>query len=74
MDKVIILEGITKTYKGIRVLNNVNTSFERGMIHGIIGRNGSGKTMLIKAICGLIHPDEGRIVVNNRVAYHMPTM
>jgi len=67
MEQMIIVEGATKSYKGIKVLNNVSVSFERGKIHGIIGRNGSGKTMLIKAICGLVELDEGRVTVNNKV-------
>ncbi len=67
MEKVIIVEDVTKTYKNKKVLNNVSVSFEKGKIHGIIGRNGSGKTVLIKTICGLVRPDKGRVVVNNKV-------
>lgn len=67
METAIIIENLTKSYKGIQVLKNVCVSFERGKIHGIIGRNGSGKTMLIKAICGLVQPDEGCITVNNKI-------
>lgn len=67
MEQIIIVEGVTKSYKGVKVLNNICVSFERGKIHGIIGRNGSGKTMLIKAICGLVEPDEGQITVNHKV-------
>lgn len=67
MEKVIIVEDVTKTYKNKKVLNNVSVSFEKGKIHGIIGRNGSGKTVLIKTICGLVRPDKGKVVVNNKV-------
>lgn len=67
MDQIITVEGVTKSYKGVKVLNNVCISFERGKIHGIVGRNGSGKTMLIKAICGLIEPDEGHVTVNQEI-------
>lgn len=67
MERVIIVEDVTKAYKNNKVLNNVNVSFEKGKIHGIIGRNGSGKTVLIKTICGLVHPDKGQVVVNNKV-------
>lgn len=67
MEQIIIVEGVTKSYKGVKVLNNICVSFERGKIHGIIGRNGSGKTMLIKAICGLVELDEGHITVNHKV-------
>ena len=45
------------------ILRNINVEFEGGKIHGIIGRNGSGKTMLMKCICGFIRPTEGEITV-----------
>lgn len=38
-----------------------------GKIHGIIGRNGSGKTVLIKTICGFVHPDTGRVLVDGKI-------
>ena len=47
-------------------MNDVNISFEKGKIHGIVGRNGSGKTVLFKCICGLMHPEEGVILVNGK--------
>lgn len=67
MADIISVEGVTKSYKGSCVLNNVNVSFERGLIHGIIGRNGSGKTVLIKTICGFIRPEKGKVVVEGKV-------
>lgn len=67
MDEIIHVEGVTKNFKGTRALDNVSVSFEQGKIHGIIGRNGSGKTVLIKTICGFIHPDQGRVVVAGKV-------
>ena len=48
------------------VLKNVSISFEKGQIHGIVGRNGSGKTVLFKCICGLMHPEEGVILLNGK--------
>lgn len=67
MDNIITVEGVSKTYKGTKVLDNVNVVFGSGRIHGIIGRNGSGKTMLIKAVCGLVQPDSGKITVFGKV-------
>ena len=67
MDEIIRVEGISKNFKGVCVLNNVSVTFEQGKIHGIIGRNGSGKTILIKTICGFIHPDQGRVIVADKV-------
>lgn len=66
MENAIMVEDISKSFKGASVLKHVNISFEKGKIHGIIGRNGSGKTVLIKTICGLVQPDEGRVLVDGK--------
>ncbi len=66
MENAVIVEDIVKSFKGVRVLDHVSISFEKGKIHGIIGRNGSGKTVLIKIICGLVQPDEGHVRVNGK--------
>lgn len=66
MENAIVVEDIVKSFKGIGVLDHVSISFEKGKIHGIIGRNGSGKTVLIKTICGLVQPDEGHVRVNGK--------
>ncbi|MEG1884413.1 MAG: ATP-binding cassette domain-containing protein [Clostridia bacterium] len=63
---VIILEKVSKAYRHVFVLKNVDAQFERGMIHGIIGRNGSGKTLMLKAICGLMSVSSGIIRVNGK--------
>lgn len=47
-------------------LNKVSVNFEKGKIHGVIGRNGSGKTVLMKCICGLMHQNSGHILVNGK--------
>lgn len=52
-------ENLTKTFKGSKVLDNISYSFDSGKIYGLSGRNGSGKTMLMRAICGLIRPTDG---------------
>lgn len=64
MDIMIEVQNVTKQFKGVTVLNQINVSFEAGKIHGLVGRNGSGKTVLIKTICGLIHPDKGKVIVD----------
>ena len=48
------------------ILNDVTVSLEAGKIHGLIGRNGSGKTMLMKCICGFIRPTRGVVVVDGK--------
>jgi len=54
---------IVKEFKEVVALNHVSISFEQGKIHGIIGRNGSGKTVLFKCICGFMAPSSGTIQV-----------
>lgn len=61
---MIRITNATKRYNGEIVLDHVNVMFSSGMIHGIVGRNGSGKTMLLKAICGIIHLTEGEILID----------
>lgn len=63
MDYVVKVRNVTKTFKEATVLKDVTVSFERGKIYGIIGRNGSGKTVLFKCICGLIPVTQGEITV-----------
>ena len=48
------------------VLKDVSHTFEKGKIHGIVGNNGSGKTVLMKCICGFLKPDSGVIYVNHK--------
>lgn len=66
MENIINVSGISKSFKGIKVLNDINVNFEKGKIHGIIGRNGSGKTVLIKIICGFVLPDSGEVIVDGK--------
>lgn len=65
---VITLENACKEFQNhIWGLSNVNMAFEEGKIHGIIGRNGSGKTVLFKVICGFMRLTSGSVSVNGRI-------
>ncbi|WP_300809627.1 ABC transporter ATP-binding protein [uncultured Acetatifactor sp.] len=64
---VIEVKNVSKSFKGIPVLNDINITCRSGKIYGIIGYNGSGKTVLFKCICGFLHVDSGEISVNGRV-------
>lgn len=66
METCIEVQNAVKRFRDQVVLKNVLISFEKGKIHGIVGRNGSGKTVLFKCICGLMHPEEGVILVNGK--------
>ncbi len=63
MNNIIEIKGVGLTLRKTQILKDINKSFEKGKIHGLIGRNGSGKTMLMKCICGFIKPTEGEIAV-----------
>lgn len=61
--QAIQLRHISKTYRKHQVLQDVTVSFAEGQIHGMIGRNGSGKTQLFKIIAGYVTPDQGEVEV-----------
>lgn len=63
---IISVENVSLTIGAAHILRDVSIQFEEGLIHGIVGRNGSGKTMLMKCICGFIRPTTGRIFVDGR--------
>ena len=63
---MIELTKVTKAFKNEEVLKETTIEFERGKITGIVGRNGSGKTVLMKIICGLLKPTTGTVVVNGQ--------
>lgn len=71
MDNTAIkVQNVTKKYKEYTVVNNVDLTIERGSLAGLIGRNGSGKTVLMKMICGLVSPTSGDIFVNGKRVGH----
>ncbi|WP_102407915.1 ABC transporter ATP-binding protein [Parabacteroides bouchesdurhonensis] len=63
---MIEVKNITKSFDGRTVLHDISTVFEDGKTNLIIGRSGSGKTVLIKNIIGLIKPDQGEILYDGR--------
>lgn len=64
MNYKIRVKNLTKSFKDVVALNKVNLSFEEGKIYGIMGRNGSGKTVLMKCITGLMNPSSGQIYID----------
>ena len=64
---VIEIEHLKKQYGTQTVLDDITVNFDGSGIYGIIGRNGSGKTMLLKAICGLVKPTSGFVRVDGKV-------
>ena len=66
MDSIISVKGVDLTIGKTQILKDINVEFDEGRIHGLIGRNGSGKTMLMKCICGFIKPTKGEITVDEK--------
>lgn len=65
----IEIKDYTKVIKGKTILDNVNYTFEGGRIYGLQGRNGSGKTMLLRAISGLMFATSGHITIDGKVLH-----
>ena len=63
---IISVKNLSKDFGQERVLHSVTRDFEKGKIHGIVGNNGSGKTVLMKCICGFLIPTEGEVIVNGK--------
>lgn len=63
MEYAVEVKNVTKQFKETTALKNVNVSFEKGKIYGVVGRNGSGKTVMFKCICGLLAVTDGEITV-----------
>ena len=66
---LIEIEGVSKTIGKSCVIDNVSLNLESGKIWGFKGINGSGKTMLMRLIAGLIKPDKGRIIIDGKVLW-----
>jgi ABC-2 type transport system ATP-binding protein len=62
----ISVQQVSKSFGETEVLHEVSHDFEGGKIHGIVGNNGSGKTVLMKCICGFLLPTKGRIFVYDK--------
>jgi simple sugar transport system ATP-binding protein len=58
------MQGITKSFVGVKANQNVDLTIEKGDILGLLGENGAGKTTLMNILYGLYHPDEGQVIVN----------
>lgn len=63
---MIQIMDVKKSFGTEEVLHGITREFEPGKIHGIVGNNGSGKTVLMKCICGFLRPTSGRILVDGK--------
>lgn len=65
----ITVEGLGKKIKGTVILHDVNMTLEPGRIYGLRGRNGCGKTMIMRSLCGLLIPDKGAVTIDGEVLH-----
>ena len=66
---MIEVKNLTKDFKETKALDNVSLRFAAGKIHGLIGRNGSGKTVLLKILCGFMAPTSGEVLLGLGAAF-----
>ena len=67
MSTIIEITNLCKSFKETKVLNDITIKIKKGNIIGIIGRNGSGKTVLFKCICGLVSPTKGTVKISYKI-------
>lgn len=66
MKYAVRIKNLSKSFKKEKVLKDITHDFEKGKIHGIMGFNGSGKTVMFKCICGFLKPDRGSVSVGGK--------
>lgn len=66
MSAYVSAEGISKSFGKQAILDHISVDFEKGKIYGITGRNGSGKTVSLKILCGLMLPNQGTVRVDGK--------
>ena len=59
---MVKVEGLSKEFRGEMILQDVNITLERGKIYGLVGMNGSGKTVFMKCLCGFLKPTTGKVM------------
>ena len=66
----LIAEKAGKTLKGKDILKDINLTLAGGAVYGFVGRNGAGKTMLLRALSGLMKVDEGTVSLDGKILHH----
>ena len=64
MSIVIDIDGVCKSYKNVKALDNFSLHIDKGELFGLIGPNGAGKTTFLKILAGLLNIDEGKITID----------
>lgn len=66
---IVELKNVSKSIRGADIINDVSARFESGVVTGLKGVNGSGKTMILRLIAGLIRPTKGEVVIDGEILW-----
>ena len=66
-DFILEIKGLSKSFPGVKALNNMNIQLQRGEVHGVCGENGAGKSTLMKIITGVYQADDGELLLNGQL-------
>lgn len=61
-DQILVIENVNKSFPGVKALNDVSISVKRGVVHGIVGENGAGKSTMMKILSGVYQKDSGTVI------------
>jgi rhamnose transport system ATP-binding protein len=66
MSTLLELRGITKSYGGVHAVSHVSFPIESASVHALVGENGAGKSTLVKILTGVVHPDDGEVLIDGQ--------
>ena len=66
MPSLLEVKNVSKSFPGVKALDNVNITLGRGEVHALLGENGAGKSTLMKILCGIYQPDAGNIFIDGK--------
>ncbi|MCI9540052.1 MAG: ABC transporter ATP-binding protein [Lachnospiraceae bacterium] len=69
---MIEVKGISKSFSGIKAVDNLDAVIQEGAVFGLIGTNGAGKSTFLRMVCGVLKPDEGTILVDGKPIFETP--
>lgn len=72
LNKYIVLENISKSYRNVKALDNISFELEKGKLLAVLGPPGSGKTTLLKILAGLERQDSGHVYINGKIVDNIP--
>ena len=67
---MIRVENLSKSFGGIKAMDNVTAEIQNSSIFGLIGSNGAGKSTLMRLLCGIYRPDSGTVTIDGEDAMH----